>query len=74
MPRGTVHSPISAGNVTIPPNHAVPAKGEVVECQYLYCFRESGSIYQPVYLGKRCDIPAAECSTDQLKYKTAEAA
>jgi bifunctional non-homologous end joining protein LigD len=60
---------VSAGNVTIPPNHEVPAKGEVVECQYLYCFRESGSIYQPVYLGKRCDIPAAECSTDQLKYK-----
>ena len=62
---------VSAGNVTIPPNHEVPAKGEVVECQYLYCFRESGSIYQPVYLGKRCDIPAAECSTDQLKYKVA---
>lgn len=45
---------VSAGNVTIPSNHEVPAKGEVVECQYLYCFRESGSIYQPVYLGKRC--------------------
>jgi bifunctional non-homologous end joining protein LigD len=64
---------VSAGNVTIPPNHEVPAKGEVVECQYLYCFRESGSIYQPVYFGKRSDIPAAECTTDQLKYK-AEAA
>jgi bifunctional non-homologous end joining protein LigD len=66
---------VSAGNVTIPPNHEVPSKGEVVECQYLYAFRESGSIYQPVYLGTRSDIPAAECSTDQLKYKaTAEAA
>ena len=65
---------VSAGNVTIPPNHEIPAKGEVVECQYLYCFRESGSIYQPVYLGKRCDIPAAECSTDQLKYKAANEA
>jgi bifunctional non-homologous end joining protein LigD len=66
---------VSAGNVTIPPNHEVPAKGEVCECQYLYCFRESGSIYQPVYLGKRCDIPATECTTDQLKYKAdAEAA
>lgn len=65
---------VSAGNVTIPPNHEVPAKGEVCECQYLYCFRESGSIYQPVYLGKRCDIPAAECSTDQLKYKAANEA
>jgi len=60
-----------AGKVTIPPNHAVPAKGEVVEVRYLYAFRESGSIYQPVYLGKRCDIPAADCTTDQLKYKPA---
>ena len=62
---------VGAGNVTIPSNHAVPAAGEVVEIRYLYAFRESGSIYQPVYLGKRCDIPAAECTTDQLKYKTA---
>ena len=37
--------------------------------KYLYAFSESGSIYQPVYLGKRNDIPAAECVTDQLKYK-----
>ena len=58
-----------AGNVTIPPNHAVPEVGEVCEVRYLYAFRESGSIYQPVYLGKRCDVPAAECTTDQLKYK-----
>ncbi|MEY3897782.1 MAG: hypothetical protein RLZZ214_3303 [Verrucomicrobiota bacterium] len=60
---------VPAGNVTIPPNHAVPAPDEVCEIQYLYCFRESGSIYQPVYLGKRCDIPAAECGVEQLKYK-----
>jgi bifunctional non-homologous end joining protein LigD len=61
---------VGAGNVTIPPNHAVPAVGEVVECRYLYAFRESGSIYQPLYLGKRCDIPSTDCTTDQLKYKT----
>ncbi len=61
---------VSAGNVTIPPNHEVPAQGDVVECRYLYAFRESGSIYQPVYLGKRCDIPASDCTTDQLKYKS----
>jgi bifunctional non-homologous end joining protein LigD len=60
---------VPAGSVTIPPNHAVPAPDEVCEVSYLYCFRESGSIYQPVYLGKRCDIPAADCTTDQLKYK-----
>ena len=58
-----------AGNVTIPPNHDVPAPGTVVECRYLYAFKESGSIYQPVYLGARDDIRAAECTTTQLKYK-----
>jgi bifunctional non-homologous end joining protein LigD len=61
---------IGAGNVTIPPNHAVPAKGSVVEVKYLYAFRESGSIYQPVYEGRRDDIPTTECVVEQLKYKT----
>ena len=60
---------VGAGNVTIPPNHKVPAEGDVVEVRYLYAFRESGCIYQSVYLGKRSDIPAADCTTDQLKYK-----
>ena len=58
-----------AGNVTIPPNHEIPAAGQVVECRYLYAFRESGSIYQPVYLGVRDDITSDECTTAQLKYK-----
>lgn len=39
----------SAGNVTIPANHEIPAPGWIVECRYLYAFRESGSIFQPVY-------------------------
>lgn len=60
---------VAAGNVTIPPNHAVPAAGEVVDVKYLHAFRESGSIYQPVYIGPRSDILANECGTDQLKYK-----
>jgi bifunctional non-homologous end joining protein LigD len=59
----------AAGNVTIPPNHEVPETGQVVECRYLYAFRESGAIYQPVYLGTRDDIRAEECTTTQLKYK-----
>ena len=63
-----------AGNVTIPPNHEIPLPGTVVECRYLYAFRESGCIYQPVYLGPREDIRAAECTTAQLKYKTEELA
>ena len=60
---------VSAGNVTIPPNQDIPAPGTVVECRYLYAFRESGSIYQPVYLGPREDIRAEECTTVQLKYQ-----
>lgn len=60
---------LPAGNVTIPPNHAVPVIGAVVEVRYLYAFRESGSIYQPVYLHERTDIPGTDCTTDQLKYK-----
>jgi len=58
-----------AGNVTIPPNHDIPATGQVVECRYLYAFRESGCIYQPFYLGSRDDITGEECTTAQLKYK-----
>lgn len=59
----------AAGNVTIPPNHEVPQTGQVVECRFLYAFRESGSIYQPVFLGAREDILAEECTTAQLKYR-----
>ena len=61
--------PDGAGNVTIPPNHEIPAPGWIVECRYLYAFKESGCIYQPVYLGVRDDIRAEECTTAQLKYK-----
>jgi bifunctional non-homologous end joining protein LigD len=35
----------------------------------MYAFKESGAIYQPVYLGPRTDIPAVECGVDQLKHK-----
>jgi bifunctional non-homologous end joining protein LigD len=60
---------VPAGNVSIPPNHAIPEEVSVVE-KYLYAYKESGAIYQPVYLGPRTDIPAAECGVDQLKYQT----
>ena len=36
---------------------------------YLYAFRESGAIYQPLYCGHRDDIPHQECTVRQLKYK-----
>jgi bifunctional non-homologous end joining protein LigD len=60
---------VPAGNVTIPSNHGIPQMGTVVEVRYLYAHRESGAIYQPVYLGPRDDIPAEECTVDQLKFK-----
>lgn len=65
---------VPAGNVTIPPNHPVPEPGEVIEVRYLYAFRESGVIYQPVYLGTRDDLMAGECGVSQLKFKTGAAA
>lgn len=55
--------------MTIPANHSIPKPGDAVECRFLYAYRESGSIYQPVYLGEREDIRYTECITDQLKYK-----
>ncbi len=59
----------AAGNVTIPPNHEIPTTGQVAECRFLHAFRESGSIYQPLFLGRREDITADECTTAQLKYR-----
>lgn len=56
------------GNVTIPPNHEIPSKGDIVEVRYLYAYK-GGSLYQPVYLGKRSDQDANDCSLSQLKYK-----
>ena len=58
-----------AGNVTIPANHDVPKPGQIIECRFLYAFRESGCIYQPVYLGVRDDIRGEECTVAQLKFK-----
>ncbi len=63
---------VLAGNVTIPANHPVPTVGQVVEVRYLYAFPESGVLFQPVYLGVRTDLEAAECMVAQLKYKPAE--
>ena len=61
------------GSVTIPPNHEVPAPGQVVEVRYLYVAAVGGSLYQPVYLGVRDDIDAEECTAEaqNLKYKAA---
>lgn len=61
-----------AGNVTIPANAEIPSIGQVVEIRYLYAFRESGALFQPVYLGVRSDVAQTECTTKQLKFKAAE--
>lgn len=58
---------VSIGNVTIPPNHDIPQSGDVVEVRYLYAYK-GGSLFQPVYLGKRTDVVEAACHTGQLKY------
>ena len=63
---------IPVGNVTIPPNHAVPTVGTVVEIRYLYAFPDSKALFQPVYLGQRNDTEAHECMASQLKFKSDE--
>lgn len=60
---------VTAGNVTIPANHTVPKVGAVVEVRYLYAFKESGVIYQPVYVGQRTDVDPGDCLVKQLKFK-----
>ena len=61
---------ITAGKVAIPVNQSIPPIGAVVEIRSLYAFKESGSLFQPVYLGIRSDIDQDECTVDQLKYKS----
>lgn len=60
---------VSCGNVAIPPNHQVPPVGAVVEVRYLYAYRESLALYQPIYLGQRDDVEPGECMVQQLKFK-----
>ncbi len=60
------------GNVTIPVNFQVPEVGQVVEIRYLYAFKESNALYQPVYLGPRQDVEVHDCVLSQLKYKAEE--
>ena len=60
---------VSCGNVTIPSNHEIPRVGDVVDVRYLYAYRDSLALYQPVYLGPRDDVEAGECLVSQLKFK-----
>lgn len=63
---------LPVGNVTIPPNQGIPAVGAVVEIRFLYAFKESNALYQPVYLGPRQDVEIHDCVLSQLKYKPVE--
>jgi len=60
------------GNVTIPPNKAVPAIGDVVEIRYLYVDGPGGALYQPFYKELRDDVDESECLMSQVKYKAKE--
>ena len=60
---------VSCGNVTIPANHEIPTVGTVIDARYLYAFRDSLALYQPVYLGPRDDVDPGECLVSQLKFK-----
>jgi bifunctional non-homologous end joining protein LigD len=62
----------TTGNVTIPANQPLPQPGDVVEVRYLYAFQKSGVLFQPVCLGVRTDITAAECGTGQMKFKPSD--
>lgn len=62
--------PVDVGNVTIPVNHEMPVPGEVVEVEYLYAY-PGGSLYQPVYKGKRDDVEIDSIETLKLKQEVA---
>lgn len=62
--------PVPAGKVTIPINFEIPQPGQIVEVRYLYAMKQSGSLYQPVYLGVREDIDKSDCTQAQLKFKS----
>lgn len=62
---------VSMGNVTIPPNRAVPAVGEHVEVAYLYAYPNGGDFAQPTYKGARDDKTEAD-AYESLQFKGAE--
>jgi bifunctional non-homologous end joining protein LigD len=46
----------------------VPVTGQIIEVRYLYAY-PGGSLYQPVYLGRRDDLEREDCNLRQLKYR-----
>ncbi len=60
---------VPVGNVTIPANFQIPEAGNLVEIRYLYAY-PGGSLYQPVYLGERDDVPVDHITVLKLKQDT----
>ncbi|MGQ2996644.1 ATP-dependent DNA ligase [Variovorax sp.] len=56
---------VDLGNVTVPPNEALPAPGTLVEVRYLYRYA-GGSFEQPVYRGQRPDMAAEDALLTQV--------
>lgn len=62
---------LGVGSVTIPVNQTIPSAGEIVEIRYLYSF-PGGSLFQPVFVGRRDDVTVEACILGQLKIKAGE--
>jgi bifunctional non-homologous end joining protein LigD len=62
---------VPVGNCTIPVNHDIPEKDDIVEIRYLYAY-EGGALYQPIFISKRDDLDTDDCKIDQLKYKSTD--
>lgn len=59
---------IKLGNVTIPPNKAIPPVGAFIEVRYLTLLK-GGSLYQPTYKEDRSDeVEKSACRESQLVY------
>ena len=59
------------GKVTIPPNAAVPAAGDLIEVEYLYLFPNGGKLFQPVFQRPRSDLSEPDAlSSFKLKAST----
>jgi bifunctional non-homologous end joining protein LigD len=59
---------VNVGNVTILPNFEIPNVSDLVDVEYLYAYL-GGSLFQPIYRGKRTDLDVSACKISQLKYK-----
>ena len=56
---------VDMGNVTVPPNEALPEVGTLVEVRYLYRYA-GGKFEQPVYKGQRPDMTPEDAVLSQV--------